>query len=101
LTSGAGKLVAPHVLSVTHWNRILDGELYAPSSRVDWRTLLKRTSEHDLRVCVRCQPQRNGRPFEFERRSETFAGEASPNPLSNRRCRGDRRLIKGFALELA
>jgi hypothetical protein len=38
LMSGAAELVAPHVLSLAHWNRILDGELYAASSRVDWRT---------------------------------------------------------------
>jgi hypothetical protein len=31
-----------------------DGELYATSSRLDWRTLLKRTFEVDLRVCVGC-----------------------------------------------
>jgi hypothetical protein len=54
LRSGAATVVAPHVLSLAHWNRILDGELYATSARLDWRTLLKRTFEYDLRVCVRC-----------------------------------------------
>ena len=53
-TTGAAELVAPNVLSIAHWHRILDGELYASSSRLDWRTLLKRTFEVDLRVCVRC-----------------------------------------------
>ena len=54
LTTGVAEHIAPHVLSLAHWARILDGELYATSSRLDWRTLLKRTFEHDLRVCVRC-----------------------------------------------
>ena len=53
-TTGAAEHVAPHVLSIAHWDRLLDGELYASSSRLDWRTLLKRTFEVDLRVCVRC-----------------------------------------------
>jgi hypothetical protein len=52
--SGDAKLVAPNVLSITHGERLLDGELYASSSPLDWRTLLKRTFEVDLRVCVRC-----------------------------------------------
>lgn len=53
-TTGAAEHVAPHVLSIAHWDRLLDGELYASSSRLDWRTLLKRTFDTDLRVCVRC-----------------------------------------------
>ena len=28
---------------------------YATTSRIDWRTLLKRTFDVDLRVCVRCR----------------------------------------------
>ena len=53
-TTGAANLVAPHVLSIAHWDRVLDGELYASSARPDWRTLLKRTFDVDLRVCLRC-----------------------------------------------
>lgn len=34
--------------------RVLEGELCASSSRLDWRTLLKRTFEVDLRVWVGC-----------------------------------------------
>jgi hypothetical protein len=52
--TGAAKLVAPNVLSITHWERLLEGELYASTSRLDWRSLLKRTFEVDLRVCLRC-----------------------------------------------
>lgn len=52
--TGAAKQLAPNVLSLAHWDRILQGELYATSSRIDWRTLLKRTFDVDLRVCVRC-----------------------------------------------
>ena len=39
-TTGIASLVAPNVLSLTHWDRLLDGELYASSTRLDWRTLL-------------------------------------------------------------
>ena len=53
-TTGIAECVAPNVLSLTHWDRLLDGELYASSTRLDWRTLLKRTFDTDLRVCVRC-----------------------------------------------
>ena len=53
-TTGVAALGAPNVLSLTHWDRLLEGELYASSSRLDWRTLLKRTFDVDLRVCVRC-----------------------------------------------
>ena len=53
-TTGIAELVAPNVLSLTHWDRLRDGELYASSTRLDWRSLLKRTFDIDLRVCVRC-----------------------------------------------
>ena len=52
--TGAAEQVAPNVLSLAHLDRILQGELYATSSRIDWRSLLKRTFDVDLRVCVRC-----------------------------------------------
>jgi hypothetical protein len=46
--------VGPNILSLAHWTRLLEGELYAPRARLDWQTLLKRTFDHDLRVCPRC-----------------------------------------------
>jgi len=36
---------------IAHWERLGGGELYAPLSRVDWATLLKRTFAIDIRVC--------------------------------------------------
>jgi hypothetical protein len=33
----------PTILTVAHWGRILDGELDAASSRVEWAVLLRRT----------------------------------------------------------
>jgi hypothetical protein len=53
-TTGNAEQVAPNVLCIAHWERILEGELYAATARIDWRTLLKRTFDTDLRVCVRC-----------------------------------------------
>jgi hypothetical protein len=52
--SGVAERVAPNILSVAHWERLGDGELYAPLSRLDWATLLKRTFAVDVRVCARC-----------------------------------------------
>jgi hypothetical protein len=33
----------PTMITVTHWRRILNGALYAASSRVEWALLLQRT----------------------------------------------------------
>jgi hypothetical protein len=52
--SGHAERAGPNILSVAHWRRLLGGELYAQSSRVDWATLLKRTWGADVRVCVLC-----------------------------------------------
>jgi hypothetical protein len=53
-TTGNAEPVAPNVLCIAHWERILEGELYAATARIDWRTLLKRTFDTELRVCARC-----------------------------------------------
>lgn len=52
--SGHAERVGPNVLSFAHWQRLLEGELYASSSRVDWATLLRRTFDVDIRRCARC-----------------------------------------------
>jgi hypothetical protein len=54
LAAGGAELVAPNVLSLLHWERIEHGALYATSSRIDWRSLLRRTFQVDLRHCQRC-----------------------------------------------
>ena len=41
-------------MTVQHWNRILDGALYATSSRVEWAVLLQRTHGVDAMRCPRC-----------------------------------------------
>ena len=46
--------VDPTVITVEHWSRILDGELLATSSRVEWAGLLKRTFGFDAMRCPRC-----------------------------------------------
>jgi hypothetical protein len=57
---GKGKVVTPARFQNTplhlvhHEGAVEFSELYATSSRLDWRTLLKRTFEVDLRVCVCC-----------------------------------------------
>jgi hypothetical protein len=54
LASGAVELVGTNVLSLAHWERLERGALYASSSRIDWRSLLRRTFHVDLRICPRC-----------------------------------------------
>jgi hypothetical protein len=58
---GVGPLVgdivalAPNVLSVRHWDRLMRGVLYAATPRVDWASLLRRSFDVDVMQCPRCQ----------------------------------------------
>ena len=54
LVTGAALQVAPNILSIAHWDRLLGGKLYAPLSRVDWDTLLRRTFDVDVTQCTGC-----------------------------------------------
>jgi hypothetical protein len=54
VTAGRAELVAPNVLSLLHWERIEHGALFASSSRIDWRSLLRRSFQVDLRTCQNC-----------------------------------------------
>jgi hypothetical protein len=54
VAAAGAEFVAPNILSLLHWERIEQGALYASSSRIDWRSLLRRTFQVDLRVCHRC-----------------------------------------------
>jgi hypothetical protein len=47
--------LAPNVLSVPHWDRLMGGALYAATTRVDWARLLRRSFEADVLECPRCQ----------------------------------------------
>jgi len=44
----------PTMTTVEHWRRILDEELYAASSRVEWAPLLRRTYGVDALRCPKC-----------------------------------------------
>jgi hypothetical protein len=44
----------PGTLAAKHWGRLLEGELYASSSRLDWAVLLKRTHGSDALACPTC-----------------------------------------------
>jgi hypothetical protein len=46
--------LAPNVIAVKHWNRLLGGLVYAVSPRVDWATLLRRSFDVDVLQCPRC-----------------------------------------------
>jgi hypothetical protein len=48
------ELLAPNVLSVRHWERLLGGVLYASTPRIDWATLLRRTWDIDVLACAKC-----------------------------------------------
>ncbi len=47
-------VLAPNVLSVRHWDRLLDGALYAATPRVDWANLLRRSLDVDVMACAKC-----------------------------------------------
>jgi uncharacterized protein YbaR (Trm112 family) len=47
--------LAPNVLSVRHWDRLLGGALYAATPRVDWARLLRRSLDVDVLQCPTCK----------------------------------------------
>ncbi len=47
-------MLAPNVISVQHWDRLLGGLLYASAPRVDWATLLRRSFAVDVLECPKC-----------------------------------------------
>jgi hypothetical protein len=51
---GEVTLLAPNILAVRHWDRLLGGILYATSPRVDWATLLRRSFQVDVLECPKC-----------------------------------------------
>jgi hypothetical protein len=46
--------LAPNILSISHWGRLLGGLLYAATPRLDWARLLRRTFDIDILECPRC-----------------------------------------------
>ena len=44
----------PTVITVKHWGRLLDGDLYASASRLDWAVLLRRIHGIDALACPTC-----------------------------------------------
>jgi hypothetical protein len=57
VVAGPGDLIAlaPNILSVRHWDRLLGGALYAATTRVDWASLLRRSLDVDVLQCPKCQ----------------------------------------------
>jgi hypothetical protein len=54
--SGGGiELLAPNVISIRHWERLLGGVLYAASPRVEWARLLRRSFDVDVLECPKCR----------------------------------------------
>jgi hypothetical protein len=47
-------MLAPNIISVQHWDRLLGGLLYATAPRVDWATLLRRSFAVDVLECPKC-----------------------------------------------
>jgi hypothetical protein len=46
--------VAPTTISVAHWGRLLDGELFAATRYVEWAVRMKRTWGLAVLECPRC-----------------------------------------------
>jgi hypothetical protein len=47
-------VVAPTMITVAHWGRLDDGELFAWSRRLEWAVMMKRTYGFDALRCPRC-----------------------------------------------
>jgi hypothetical protein len=47
-------LLAPSILAVAHWDRLMAGLLYAVSPRLPWSQLLRRTFATDVEQCPKC-----------------------------------------------
>ena len=47
--------LAPNILSVRHWSRLLGGLLYATSPRLRWPQLLQRTFDVNILECPKCK----------------------------------------------
>jgi hypothetical protein len=54
LGAGAPILLAPNILAVAHWNRIMGGLLYAVSPYLPWAQLLRRSFDVDIEQCPKC-----------------------------------------------
>jgi hypothetical protein len=52
--SGDVFMLAPNIVSVRHWDRLLGGLLYATSPRLDWASLLRRSFSVDVLECPKC-----------------------------------------------
>jgi hypothetical protein len=52
--SPEGEQVYSPVLSPSHWQRVLEGELLARAPRIDWAQLLRRTFGVDALACPKC-----------------------------------------------
>jgi hypothetical protein len=52
--SGSVAMLAPNIVSVPHWDRLLGGLLYATSPRLDWASRLRRSFSVDVLDCPKC-----------------------------------------------
>ena len=52
--NAAVTLLAPNILAVRHWDRLLAGVLYAVTPRLDWARLLRRSMDVDVLACPQC-----------------------------------------------
>jgi hypothetical protein len=50
----AATVLAPNVIALKHWDRLLGGLLHAATPRVEWATLLRRSFETDVLECAQC-----------------------------------------------
>jgi hypothetical protein len=48
-------LVEPTMISVAHWGRLDEGELFARARHVEWAVMMKRTFGFDVVRCSRCE----------------------------------------------
>jgi hypothetical protein len=54
LRAGAPILLAPNILAVAHWSRIMGDLLYAASPYLPWAQLLRCSFDVDIEQCPKC-----------------------------------------------
>jgi hypothetical protein len=47
-------LLAPSIVAIAHWNRLMGGLLHAAPPRLPWSQLLRRTFAKDIEQCPKC-----------------------------------------------
>ena len=98
--------LAPNVVSVKHWDRLLGGALYAATPRVPWANLLRRSFCVDVLECPACRGRLRLRAVITERESarrilERLGMATGTPPIARARDPTDDELSEQLTLDIA